>query len=445
MEKKRLSFWQMFNLNFGFLGIQFGWALQMANMSAIYKFLGADTANIGFLWLAAPLSGLIIQPILGQISDKTWTRIGRRRPFILLGSVLSMIALILMPNSSTIWFAAVLLWVLDGSLNISMQPYRALVADVAPPVQHTICYTVQTCLVGLGSTLAYVLPWAFIHVFNLSETNVASSVVPLSLKLSFYIGATVFILTNLWTVFTSKEYPPDESELCLGQDKYSCITHALIGNAKSIYNDFIHMPKIMREIFLVQFFTWVGLFCVFLYFALAVAQNIYGFPPDADPSKDAIFRPMLEKGAALGGVCFALYTFVSIIYSAMIPKLSSLFTRKTTHAISLLLGAAGLLICFHAKSNLLLFVGMIGLGCAWASIVTVPYAILAGTLPKQKMGLYMGLINMAICVPEIIAALSFSFIVGKLFNNHAMTVILLGGVMFLLAAICTFFVHDIEI
>lgn len=444
MEKKHMSFWQMFNLNFGFLGIQFGWALQMANMSGIYKFLGADTANMGYLWLAAPLSGLLIQPILGQLSDKTWTRIGRRRPYILLGTLLSTAALILMPNSTALWFAAILLWVLDGSLNISMQPYRALVADVAPTYQHTVCYTIQTCLVGLGSTLAYLLPWAFVHIFNLGAETGGTGI-PLSLRLSFYIGAAVFMLANIWTVFTSKEYPPEESELCVGSEKYSCLYHALKANAQSMLKDFLNMPKVMREIFAVQFFTWVGLFCVFIYFGLAVAQNLFGLPSGADLTKEPQLRSMLEQGVALGGVCFAVYTFVSIIYSALIPKLSKIISRKNTHALSLILGALGLLICVYATSKYQLFIGMIGLGAAWASIVTVPYAILAGTLPKQKMGLYMGLINMAICIPEILAALTFGVIVGKLFHDRAMTVILMGSVMFMLAAVCTFFVHDIEI
>ena len=444
MTKKKMSFWQMFNLNFGFLGIQFGWALQMANMSGIYKFLGADNANMGYLWLAAPLSGMLIQPILGQISDKTWTRIGRRRPYILLGAGLSTLALILMPNSTSLWFAAILLWVLDGSLNIAMQPYRALVADVAPKSQHTICYTVQTCLVGVGSTLAYVLPWVFIHVFNISASSTGLGV-PLSLKLSFYIGAVVFFFTNIWTVFTSQEYPPDESELCAGKKKYSCLTNALSDNAKSMWHDFRKMPKIMREIFVVQFFTWVGLFCVFLYLGIAIAQNIFGLPAGADLTKTPALRSTLEQGIALGGICSAIYTFVSIIYSALIPKLSDKITRKNTHAISLFLAAVGLLICVYATRDYHLFIGMIGLGAAWASIVTVPYAILAGSLPKQKMGLYMGLINIAICIPEILAALTFGVIVGRFFHDHAMTVILMGAVMFMLAAISTVFVHDIEI
>lgn len=429
--KKKLTLLNMFNLNVGFLGIQFGWSLQMANMSGIYKFLGASEANLGYLWLAAPLTGMIIQPLLGQISDNTWTRLGRRRPFILLGALLSVIALFLMPNSSSLFMAAALLLLLDGSLNIAMQPYRALVADVSPTSQQTLCYSVQTALVGTGATLAYALPWVLLHIFNLQEANIPGTV-PLSLKISFYIGAVVFLVANLWTVLFSKEYPPEEKPA--GKSI----------NFLDIIVSFIRMPKIMREVSVVQFFTWMGLFCIFLYFCIGVAQNIFGLPPGASVTDNQDFSKLLEQGVAVGGLCFALYNVVSIFYAMLLPFIAKAITRKGAHILSLLLGSAGLIACKFIHTPWLLFVAMIGVGAAWASIVTIPYAILAGSLPKNKMGLYMGLFNIMICVPEIIAAFLLGWVVSAFFHNNAMTAIFLAGIFLAIAAVCTLMVHDNE-
>lgn len=439
MAKARMSFWQMFNLNFGFLGIQFGWALQMANMSGIYKFLGADVSNMGYLWLAAPLSGMIIQPILGHFSDRTWTRIGRRRPYILGGAILSSLILILMPNATSVWFAAILLWLLDGSLNVAMQPYRALVADVAPEEQHTKCYAVQTCLVGIGATLASALPWIFLHVFGMQEDMSGGHLIPLTLRLSFYIGAAVFMLANIWTIVSSKEYPPEQHwyDWLKTQKKFSF--------SKEYFTDFknlLEIPKVMREVSYVQFFSWMAMFCVFLYFGLGVAQNLFGLPAGAQVEGNAGYQNMLEHGVALGGLCFAIYTFVSIIYSALLPKISKMITRKGAHALSLILGAAGLILANHVSSSFGLFISMIGLGAAMASILTIPYAILASSMPEDRMGLYMGLLNITICVPEILVALFMGLVVKFIFGNHAMLVVQLGGFFFIIAAVLTFFVHD---
>lgn len=444
MNKQPLSIWQMFNLNVGFLGIQFGWGLQMANMSGIYKFLGADLSNMGYLWLAAPLSGMILQPILGQMSDRTWTKIGRRRPYILFGALLSTLALILMPNSMTVFMAATLLLVLDGSLNIAMQPYRALIPDVAPSYQHTKCFAVQTCLVGIGSTLASCLPWLFLHVFHFQET--ATSGIPLTLKLSFYVGASIFLITNIWTVFFSKEYPPENMEEWLrAKQQKDSIGKTLFTNAKSIVIDFVKMPRIMREISLVQFFSWIGMFCVFLYFSLGVAQNIFGLPAGAQHiESNPEYRHMLEHGVALGGLCFGIYTFVSVIYAFLIPYIAKKISRKITHAVSLIFGSIGLIAANYVHTSFGLYMCMIGLGAAWASIVTVPFAILGGSLPKEKMGLYMGLINIMVCVPEIIAALVLGIVVSVVFHNHAMSIIVFGGISFIIAAIFSCVVHDKE-
>lgn len=442
MNKKLMSLWQMFNLNFGFFGIQVGWSLQMANMSGIYKFLGADVSHMGYLWLAAPLSGLIVQPILGQVSDQTWTRIGRRRPYILGGAILSTIALILMPNAGAVWFAATLLWLLDGSINVAMQPYRALVADVAPEEQHTLCYSVQTALVGLGATIAYILPWVLLHIFNVQSDGAGAGVVPLSLRLSFYIGAAMFLIPNIYTIFFSSEYPPENMEEWLAKKNQFSFWKTFFVNSKSIIVDFIHMPKVMREVSVVQFFSWSGMFCVFLYYGIGIAQNIFGLPTGAHVEANAVYHNMLEQGIALGGVLAASYNLVSIFYVMIIPKFSSLVTRRVVHAISLFLGAIGLIASNHVASKTGLFICMIGLGAAWASIVTIPYAILAKALPKEKMGLYMGLLNMTICIPEIIAALTLGAVGKVFFADHAMAIVELGGFFMLIAAVASFFIHD---
>lgn len=440
MNKKTLSFFEMFNLNFGFLGIQFGWGLQMANMSAIYKFLGAQSDSIGFLWLAAPMTGMIIQPILGHLSDQTWVRfLGRRRIYILAGAIVSSVALFLMPNSNSIFMAAVLLWILDASINISMQPYRSLVADVAPENQHTHCYSIQTILVGIGATLASALPWLFLHVFDIHSITLANEI-PLTLKLSFYIGATIFLLANLWTVFMSREYPPSNLEKLFSFKK----EHTIMEDCKSIVIDFIKMPKVMRQVSAVQFFTWMGMFCFFLFFSLGIAQNIFGLPTVAN-SSDPNYQAMLEHGVALGGLGCAVYNFVSFVYAYFIPKLAKLITRKWAHVLALFLGGISLVSVNFAHHQPSIFLAMLGLGVAWASIVTIPYAILAGHVDEKKMGLYMGLFNLMICIPEIIAALTLGFVVKHIFHNYDMHVVVLGGVFMLIAAILTFFVHDKKI
>lgn len=434
MIKKPLNIWQMITINFGFFGIQFGWALQMANMSIIYKFLGAASEHIAILWLAAPMTGLIVQPLLGYLSDKTWSRrLGRRRPYILGGAVFSSLALFIMPNSYSLMMAAVLLWVLDASINVTMQPYRSIVADVAPCNQHTKCYAIQTCLVGIGSTLASVLPWILLHVFNVIS-NTGEGMIPLTLKISFYVGAAVFLVANLFTVIFSKEYPPEvEDSSCKVKESPSVSPE----NKKLI-------PKTMWQISWVQFFTWMGLFCMFLFFGLGTAQNIFGLLPNANTTLPK-FHSMLEQGAALGGLCFGIYTFVSFIYAYLIPSIAKILSRKGAHSASLLIGGLCLIVANLIHSSNFLLATMIGVGIAWASIVTIPYAILAGNLPEKKIGFYMGLFNLTICIPEIIAALFLGKVLQNFFSGHAMQVVALGGGFMIVAAILTLLVEDRKI
>lgn len=442
MNKRPLTFAEIIHLNFGFLGIQFGWGLQMANMSGIYKFLGAETANLPILWLAAPVTGILIQPILGQLSDLTWVKnLGRRRPYILGGAVAATLALILMPNSASIWMAAILLWVLDGSVNAAMQPYRALVADVVPKSQYTKAYAIQTFLVGIGSSLATALPWAFLNIFHLTETTAAGEV-PLAIKLSFYIGAAIFLLSNVWTTLKSKEYPPEDLDAWRAAKKARHM--GAYQFCKNIVVDFVHMPKIMREIAWVQFFSWGGWFCLNTYFGLGVAQRLYNLPVDANAATNSVYSQTLEKGIALGGLLFSMYTIVSFIYALFLPAIANKISRKGAHILSMLLGAAGLVAANFTSDFVGLLFCMIGIGCAWASIITMPYAMLAGSLPKDKMGLYMGLFNITITVPQIIASATLGFAVAYFFHNHAMSVIALGGVLYAIAALFTCFVHEEE-
>jgi len=444
MHKPQLSFRQMVNLNIGFLGVQFGWALQWANMSGIYKFLGVDIGQMAYLWIAAPLSGMLIQPIIGQLSDQTWIKLYRRRPYILGGAILSSVSLILMPNSISILMATFLLWMLDGSVNMAMQPYRALVADLAPENQITKCFAIQSCLVGIGSTMASSLPWIFIHVFGMQSME-STNGIPLTIRLSFYIGSAVLLLANLWTVITTKEIPLTLEQSTTNNTSAKAKTPLLIATfnmCKNICSGLIHMPKIMREVSLVQFFSWMGMFCVYLYFGLGVAQNIFGLPPTADVEGNATYHQMLENGIALGGLCFGIYTFVSIGYAFLIPYIAKLITRKGTHVLLLTIGSVGLLFANLAHSANQLFLCMVALGAAWASIITIPYAILGRCLPKENMGLYMGLLNIAICIPQIIASLTLSYVVHSVFHYHAMPVIELAGLFFLFAAIFSFFIHD---
>jgi maltose/moltooligosaccharide transporter len=444
VKKKHLSFWQMFNLNFGYLGIQFGWGLQMANMSGIYKFLGASASQVGYLWVFAPLTGMLIQPILGQMSDRTWVRwLGRRRPYILGGAFVSTVALILMPHSDSLFMAAILLFMLDSSVNIAMQPYRALVADVAPEEQHTKTFSVQTFLVGIGGTLASALPWILLNVFHLVEKT-SQGEIPLSIRLSFYIGAAVFLLANIWTVFSSREYPPEDMQEWKEEKKKDPLTNPLVFLWR-IFAACIHMPKLMREIAWVNFFTWIAWFCIFLYYSLAIAQNIFNLPPAANVATSVKYAGMMEHGVALFGLCSAIYVMVSFVYALLIPRLNRLLTRKGTHIFSLICGGAAMISSNFIHTTPYLFLDMVGIGIAWASTVTIPYAMLAGSLPEDKMGVYMGIFNITVCLPEIIASLLLGFIALHVFHSYAMHIIVLGGVCFLIAAMLTIFVHDKDV
>jgi maltose/moltooligosaccharide transporter len=424
--KPQLSFWQIWNMSFGFLGIQFGWGLQMANMSPIYKYLGASDSQIPMLWLAAPLTGFIIQPIIGAMSDRTWGPLGRRRPYFLIGAILSSLALLAMPNCSALWMAAGLLWILDASINISMEPFRAFVADNLPKEQHGTGFAMQSFFIGVGAVIAGMLPWILKNWFGVTNDTSVTNAIPTNVKISFYIGAASFLGAVLWTIFTSKEYPPADLEnFRKKKTEHGGMAHLLT----EIPNALRKMPTTMRQLAVVQFFTWLGLFCMWLHFSNAVPV-VFG---SSDPASD-LFR----RGAEWAGVCYAVKDAVTFLAAFALMAAARKLDRRRIHGICLALGGIGLLaigfIHGEEQKNLLLLALALG-GIAWASILSMPYAILAGALPAERMGVYMGIFNFFIVLPEIIAALTFGPMVEKFLHGNLVYAVMSGGVFMLIAAI----------
>ncbi|MFN2597849.1 MAG: MFS transporter [Pyrinomonadaceae bacterium] len=434
MQKPRLSFWQIWNMSFGFLGIQFGWGLQLGNMSAIYERLGANPDRLPMLWLAAPLTGLIIQPIIGSMSDRTWGPLGRRRPYFLVGAILASVALFFMPTSSSLWMAAGLLWILDASINVSMEPFRAFVADKLNDAQRTSGFVMQSFFIGLGATFAGWLPLAF-HRFGVTG-NTASGI-PLTIKYAFQIGAFSFLLAVIWTVLTSKEYPPEDMA------EFNRLRQQKSGFAAGlgeILTALREMPRTMRQLAPVQICTWLGLFCMWLFYVPAVARHVFGA---LDPKSDAY-----THGAEWGNFAMSFMNITCFGVAFLLPKLAAATSRKTVHAICLVTGAVGLLSVYLISQPWMLVVSMICVGVAWASILSMPYAILAGALPAARMGVYMGVFNFFIVIPEITQALTFGPLIRGVFgadNPRApLYVVLIGGVFMLLAALLVARVEDVH-
>ena len=431
MNKPKLSFWQIWNMSFGFFGIQFGWGLQMANMSAIYQYLGADESTIPLLWLAAPITGLIVQPIVGFFSDRTWTKLGRRRPYFLVGAILASLALIAMPNSSTLWMAAGLLWILDASVNISMEPFRAFVGDKLAKNQRKLGFAMQSLLIGLGAVLSSSLPYILTNWFEVS--NESEGAIPQTVKIAFYVGAGVFFAAVLYTILTTEEYPPED----MGAFSKMKRDTAGVGNAfKEIFQGIGSMPKTMKQLAMVQFFTWFGLFCMWIYFIPAVATYIFGGIDHASPEYQA--------GAEWGGVCFSVYNGVAFAFAFLLLLLVRKFSAKGIHTTCLALGALGLISVAFANEAKLLLVSMFCVGIAWASILSMPYAMLANAIPGNKMGFYMGIFNFFIVLPQIAASLGLGLVMSVFLAGNSMNAVLLGGVSLLIAAFCVRFVDDDE-
>lgn len=418
-------------MSVGFFGIQFGWDLQRANMGRIYENLGANPDEVPLLFLAAPLTGLIVQPIIGYLSDRTWhPRWGRRRPYFMIGAILSSIALVFMPHSSELWMAAGLLWVLDVFGNVAMEPFRAFVTDKLPDSQVNRGFIMQSLMIGLGGSIASALPWLMKNVFHATNTAEMGGI-PENVKWSFYIGAFFFISSVLYTVFTTSEYPPTEAELKENEGK----SKGFAGGVKEIFSALANMPKRMRIVSLVQFFTWPGLFLMWFYYTTAVAVNVFG-------GKDAS-DPVYAEGADFGSLTLSFYSVVTFLFALVLPAIADRLGRKITHALCLLCGAIGLISVSWVQNKYMLYVSMTGIGIAWASILSMPYAMLSGVLPKNKVGIYMGIFNFFIVLPEIIASLGFGWLMKNVLNNDRMAAVQIGGaLMIIAAAICFFFIKE---
>jgi maltose/moltooligosaccharide transporter len=433
MEKRRLSFWQMYNMSFGFLGIQFGWGLQLANMSAVYEKLGARPEEVPLLWLAAPMTGLLVQPIVGALSDNTWGRLGRRRPYFLTGAIFSSIALFLMPTSSALWMAASLLWILDASINISMEPFRAFVADKLDAQQRTTGFVVQSFFIGIGASLANALP---LVLRWLGVEGSTASGIPLTVKYAFQIGALVFLLAVLWTVVTTREEPPADLEAWRREKAARRgVGHML----REIGTAFRNMPATMKQLALVQVFTWLGLFCMWMFFVPATARHVFGA---VDPQSAAYTR-----GMEWGGFAFSFYSITCFLVAFALPVFARRTSRRAVHSAALAIGGVSLLSMYLVQDQYLLLLIMVGVGVAWSSILSMPYAILSGALPPARMGVYMGIFNAFIVLPEISAAVGFGPIIRSVLGtdnpNAPLYVVMAGGVFMLIAAVCVTFVRDV--
>ncbi|MDO6497078.1 MFS transporter [Photobacterium sanguinicancri] len=434
MEKPRLSFWQIWNMSFGFLGIQFGFGLQNANVSRIFETLGASIDQIPILWIAAPLTGLLVQPIIGYFSDRTWTPLGRRRPYFLCGAIASSFALIIMPYSPYLWVAAGMLWILDASINVSMEPFRALVADNLPSEQRTQGFAVQTFFIGIGSVVASAMPYILSNVFDVANTAPAGEVPP-SVKISFLCGAVVFLASILWTVFKTKEYSPAE------MDKFHAEESGVASEAqeekaslKEIMDDLRAMPKTMIQLAVVQFFSWFALFAMWIYTTSAVTSHIFG----TSDTSSALYN----EGADWVGLCFAAYNGISALAAFALPWLANRTSRKFVHSLALMIGGVSLASISLIENPQMLMLNMVGIGIAWASILCMPYAILAGALPSRKMGFYMGVFNFFIVLPQILAAGILGFFTRWAFDGNTMMALVLGGCAMVAAGLFVVFVQD---
>jgi maltose/moltooligosaccharide transporter len=494
-QKPELQFWQIWNMCFGFLGIQFGFALQNANVSRIFQSLGASIEDLPALWLAAPVTGLLVQPIIGYMSDRTWGRLGRRRPYFLVGALLATVALIAMPNSPYLWVAAGLLWILDASINVSMEPFRALVGDMLPDRQRSLGYSMQSWFIGVGAVVASALPWILATYFDVSNVA-APGELPESVKLAFYLGALAFIGAVLWTVIRTREYSPDElrafepaaeaaaapataartptqyrragsawlvaglafaaavalfdweKELyvlgvglaAFGVLQFVAAARQSAGRTEGmlyhIVNDLHLMPRVMRQLAVVQFLSWFALFAMWIYTTAAVTTHHYGTTDAASAA--------YNEGANWVGVLFAAYNGFAALAALFIPGLARALGRRKAHLVALACGAIGLISVKYIDDPRFLLVSMIGVGFAWSSILSLPYAMLSRALPAAKMGIYMGIFNFFIVIPQILAASVLGILVRVLFGGDSIDALVLGGILMLLAGIATLRVDDHE-
>ncbi|RPE00175.1 MFS transporter [Aureibaculum marinum] len=448
MEKKKLSFLQIWNMSFGFLGIQMGFALQNANASRILQIFGADVHELSWFWIIAPLMGLVVQPLVGHYSDKTWGKFGRRKPYFLVGALLASIGLVLMPQADlfiaflpALWVGAGFLMIMDASFNVAMEPFRALVGDNLRTDQRTAGFSVQTALIGFGAVIGSWLPYVLTNWFGVSNLSEEGSV-PLNLILSFIIGAIILVGSILVTIFTTKEYSPEELEQIEAELAKDEIVEKIEEEKKSglldIFEDFKKMPLTMKQLSLVQFFSWFGLFGMWVFSVPAIAQHIYGLPV-SDSSSETY-----QNAGDWVGILFGVYNLVSAIFAFTLPYIAKKIGRKKTHSISLIIGGIGLISIYFMPNEDWLILSMIGIGIAWASILAMPYAILAGSINPKKMGVYMGIFNFFIVIPQIINALIGGLLVKNLYNDHAIFALVTSGISFLIAALLVTVVKDVD-
>ncbi|MCC9072000.1 MFS transporter [Flavobacterium sp. F-65] len=444
MEKRKLSFWEIWNMSFGFLGIQMGFALQNANASRILQIFGADVHELSWFWIIAPLMGLIVQPIIGHYSDKTWGKFGRRKPFFLVGAILASVGLILMPQANifisvlpALWVGAGMLMIMDASFNIAMEPFRALVGDNLRTDQRTAGFSIQTALIGFGAVIGSALPYVLTKWFGVPNSTVPGSV-PLNLTLSFILGAVVLIGSILVTLFTTKEYSPDE--LALFEDPQAeKIEVEEKSKLTDIFKDFAKMPTTMRQLSWVQFFSWFGLFGMWVFSTPAIAHHIYGLPLDDNSSQS------YQDAGDWVGILFGVYNLVSAIIALFfLPMIAKKIGRKSTHALSLVIGGIGLISIYFMPDENWVILSMVLIGVAWASILAMPYAILAGSIAPKKMGVYMGIFNFFVVIPQIINAIIGGPIVKYLYNGDAIYALITSGVSFLIAAVLVYKVKDVD-
>ncbi len=420
-------------MSFGFLGIQFGFALQNANVSRIFEKLGASQDELPILWLAAPVTGLLVQPIIGYYSDRTWLpKWGRRRPFFAAGAILATLALLLMPNASALWMAVLTLWLMDASINISMEPFRAFVGDMLPNEQRTSGFAMQSFFIGTGAVIASALPYIFTNWFGLANTAPAG-MIPDAVKWSFYVGGFAYFSAVMWTVLKTQEYPPDDIEALKAENAGVGIWDGLRESFLGIFK----MPLTMVQLSLVQFFSWFALFAMWIYTTSAVTSHIYG---STDTTSE-----IYNQGADWVGICFAVYNGIAALVAFLLPVVAKRTSRRVTHMLALFCGGLGLISIYFIKDPNLLLVSMVGVGIAWASILSMPYAMLSSILPADKMGYYMGVFNFFIVIPQIVAAGILGFLLKILFDSVPVYALIIGGVSMFLAGLLSLRVDDRDV
>lgn len=438
-QKPRLNFWQIWNMSFGFLGIQFGLALQNGNASRILQTFGADIEHLSWFWLAAPITGIIVQPIIGHYSDRTWNSLGRRKPYFITGAILTAIALFFLPNAGLLAafipplvVGASMLMITDASINVAMEPFRALVGDNLPDSQRSAGFSVQTFLIGVGAVVGSVLPKLlneYLHVPNTADKGH----IPANVLYSFYIGAVILLLTILWTVIKTKEYSPEEYARFHTNNNVS--EHSG-GGLSEIFQDLANMPRTMRQLGLVQFFSWFALFSMWVYTSPAIADHVYHVPLNDHSSR------LFNQAGDQVGFLFGVYNGVAALYAMILPALARATSRKMAHALSLIAGGIGYMSMFFIQNPDMLVVSMVGVGLAWGSILAMPYAILSGSIPAQKMGVYMGIFNFFITIPQIINGIIGGMVVKYFYHNHAIYALVLAGIFMFCAAVSVLYVQD---